>query len=674
MKAAYTPGKNKSWFYVLIVIPLLLSASSHEGAAAHTTKRKIRAGTRHLQSASARGTHKQLAKRPEVEASEEPAILGAPVTAGGEATGTGEKTEQKPEKTEQMPEKSEQKPEKSEAPAQTAVKSLPVQDKPESTVNTSQSADPSLISILSDMTRMIADASGQKKLKDESSRTVLLLAGKVLEKSLEKPNLGSDRVIGTPGKKMEPAKLTCCTWVSGEVKVADNLTGSVAAIWAKRPNGVINVTVGGDASGRQAPNGKSIGQFVVVLSGRSSVQKGLDIQSRADVNYWLAELSQITVESDCCSSVASISTSSAKQLALKKANFDSSKTVKAELKRSPEENKTPASSIVSEQKQVQSEPNLPNRDLFRIAADGQASSLSDHEADLVLRPEAHADKVQSEAAASNGGETIAPQDSGRINYESSPLIVSDEGAMAGAERLSSSAYLAVLPVNPERRGTSRTAQPEATNHPELIFPQRAVAGEPLTVSVISDTESGAPSQVELSFNGQSVRPDEEGKAVYNVPEDATPGRSLNITAPGGLEGDLGIVEVLQPLDLSSKNLAPHIDSVTGMVRPGEVLAISGHNFKGVWRDNSVLIDDSKVPALKASSPVQIKVIIPKDIEPGKHTVAVYCRDTHSNSASFETQAMELKACSKQATKNSTKQRVKKGALRPDPKLDEIKVD
>ncbi|PWT94534.1 MAG: hypothetical protein C5B53_12940, partial [Candidatus Melainabacteria bacterium] len=177
---------------------------------------------------------------------------------------------------------------------------------------------------------------------------------------------------------------------------------------------------------------------------------------------------------------------------------------------------------------------------------------------------------------------------------------------------------------------------------DLIFPERAIAGAPLTVSLAGAVQGSGQRQSGLSFNGVPVNQDEDGKAIYNVPEDATPGKSLKVTRPGEPEGLLGVVEVLQPLAASDQQEPPHIDSVTNPVHPGGMLVVSGHNFQGVWHENAVLIDGKKSTVLKACSPVQIKVLIPNDIEAGKHTITVNCRDCLSNEASFEAIAVEAK--------------------------------
>jgi hypothetical protein len=87
-----------------------------------------------------------------------------------------------------------------------------------------------------------------------------------------------------------------------------------------------------------------------------------------------------------------------------------------------------------------------------------------------------------------------------------------------------------------------------------------------------------------------------------------------------------------------------------------MLVVSGHNFQGVWHKNVVLIDGTKVPVLKACSPVEIKLLIPGDTEPGKHTLSVNCRESVSNAASFESIAVAANLEKKQTTTDSTSRR------------------
>lgn len=470
--------------------------------------------------------------------------------------------------------------------------------------------DPSLISILNDLARMVQDTNGLKNLKDNGSKEVLALAGQVLAKALVQQNLSSDRIIGPAGERNESTKLTCQSWVSGPVTVAPNLNGSVSAVWAKRRNGLINVTIAGDANGQQAKNGKQVGQFVVLLSGRSGQEKGLDIQSRADVDYWLAELNQITVEADGCSSVTDISSSTAKHLAQKKAGPNSSKTVRAEIKNTkqaslPEINQKTASDrepppLTSAVKQESG--------LFRISTNEPEYEGSSSEP-VILRPLAHEDVLTGEVTPTGVKEAL-PEQSNKEAYQPEP----SNKEIYSAEQSNRKDFLSV--IIPSR----------------LVCPERAVAGEALTVSLPRAVKDGQ-TQPGLSFNGVPVNSDDEGKAIYNVPEDATPGKSLKVTRTGEPEGLLAVVEVLQPL--ASSDQPPHIDAVTNIVRPGDILVISGHNFQGVWHKNVVLIDGTKVPVLKACSPVEIKLLIPSDTEPGKHTVSVNCRESVSNAASFE---------------------------------------
>jgi len=154
--------------------------------------------------------------------------------------------------------------------------------------------DAALISVLRDLNRALGQPEETEKIDNVNLRAVLDEAKQILSKSLELPDLQADRIDRANGSGMSTE-----AWAPGEVKLADGSRGSLAVVWAKRVNGLINVTIAGESPDKHVPNGRRMGQFVVVLNARSPVSKGIDIQTQSEVRYWVGKLNQIVIECDC---------------------------------------------------------------------------------------------------------------------------------------------------------------------------------------------------------------------------------------------------------------------------------------------------------------------------------------------------------------------------------------
>ncbi|HEY9734617.1 MAG TPA: IPT/TIG domain-containing protein [Drouetiella sp.] len=158
--------------------------------------------------------------------------------------------------------------------------------------------DGALISLLKDLARSLKDPAEQSKLGDEDEKFVVQLALDVLNKALESRN-DANRIVDS--KSVSQNAMSAEAWSSGDVRVSNQCRGSLAAVWAKKENGLLNVTIAGACGDKVSPSGKAVGEYVVVLSARSEVQKGFDIQSQADVDFWLAKLLSVSVDAACCS-------------------------------------------------------------------------------------------------------------------------------------------------------------------------------------------------------------------------------------------------------------------------------------------------------------------------------------------------------------------------------------
>ncbi len=167
------------------------------------------------------------------------------------------------------------------------------------------SADSALVSLLNDLSRALKDPAEQAKIGgDDNQKMVVQMAADVLAKALVDAKNEANRIVEK--NAISGAPMSAEAWSSGDVKVSDDCRGSLAALWAKRENGLINVTIAGSCRDKLAPSGKRIGEYVVVLLARSTVQKGFDIQSQADVSFWLAKLASVNVDADCCTTAESV--------------------------------------------------------------------------------------------------------------------------------------------------------------------------------------------------------------------------------------------------------------------------------------------------------------------------------------------------------------------------------
>ncbi|MBX9670162.1 MAG: hypothetical protein K2X93_21355, partial [Candidatus Obscuribacterales bacterium] len=168
----------------------------------------------------------------------------------------------------------------------------------------------------------------------------------------------------------------------------------------------------------------------------------------------------------------------------------------------------------------------------------------------------------------------------------------------------------------------------------VLIPDRAIAGKYLTVSVLAKDKQPENS-VELSINGATVSTDTEGQALYLIPDDMNPGRTLHIALTDRPELSPGVVDILQPLDDASGRKAPQIDKMSPLVAIGGILVIDGHDFDGLAEKNRILIDGEFEPKIMAASPVQLRVLMPPKLVPGTHSVIIKSANSKSNSANFD---------------------------------------
>lgn len=168
----------------------------------------------------------------------------------------------------------------------------------------------------------------------------------------------------------------------------------------------------------------------------------------------------------------------------------------------------------------------------------------------------------------------------------------------------------------------------------LLIPERAIAGQFLTVSVM--TKDHQPERaVELSFNGATLATDLQGQVSYMIPDDMPPGQTLHIGLAERPELNPRVVDILQPLDDVSSQKAPRIDRVSQLVAADGVLVIDGHDFDGFANRNRIMIDNEEQAKVIAASPVQLRVLVPNKLSPGSHSVTINSTALRSTPAKFD---------------------------------------
>jgi len=656
--------------------------------------------------------------------------------------------------------------------------------------------DSALISVLKDLSRSLKETEEVAKLEDPNQKAVVDLAQQVLQKAVEAPNLESDRIVHGDKSKLP---MTAEAWASGNVVLPDNGHGSLAAVWAKHENGLFNVTIAGNCPEKLAPNGKKVGEFLVLLNGRSTVQSGFDIQSQANVSFWLGKLSAIVVESDCCRAsdhksekegaagtekdkeaaadgtielkknsivvlqallterereyqqqvadferglapatrLASKTEDKAHAAALESKTVESKTAVTTETKATESKTSTPSQTKVAESKPstpsqtkvtetkpptpsetkapetkpptpsetkaaetitptstetkaAESKPSTPSE--TKVAESPTSTPTETRVAESsTAAPGWEAKPAESKSAGNHTTwspyETIAQQDNWPKSTEPQTLTNSSVRQLQTqkGEASKSTSWLPpdtlAQPSSDEKKiasiGNTAATTPPATPTPEttskpvssgwespaanvvtkcpsncatLHIPAKAIAGQFLTASVVDANHNGEAA-VELSFNGASLLTDNHGQAVFLVPEDATPGRSLAIGLAMRPEVKPGMVDIFQPLMVSSSQETPKIDQMSAIASPGGPAQINGHNFDGLAEHDRVLIDNAHECKILAASAVQMKFMIPDNVQPGAHTITVTANGLKSNSVNFDAVGVEVRGDPREAARD-----------------------
>ncbi len=728
--------------------------------------------------------------------------------------------------------------------------------------------DSALISVLKDVSKSLAEVD-EELVNDPDEKKIVQLSREILDKSLSQDGVEADRILRPEHEARARANMIVEAWSSGDVKLRENLRGSVAAVWGKRIDGLINVTIAGECHDLKSSDGSTIGKFIVIVSAKSPVKKGFDIQSQSDVTFWIAEVANIDVDSACLKrkeskpgdgedseakkespnqepdslkkksqlilepiltdrkreflasnkeyrdkltalenrrqeKIAALKKEEAearakeeaeaekarkealaKRNAFRELSTDSpegkqlsyypdeveiieiveevgpatseskkakgpksvesdydlvqepeekeeSKVARTRRKRTirryprrfkvkdhQEENKDKQDTDKEEDKKTENpeiatkdsgEENKNVKEEEKKQEDSESEETKDDEKEAASEPEreekqeekktlvteekesedeeaedriaeaseknieqeAEADRAKAKAKAKEEEEEAAAEAAALAEEQKRKAAKEQEKERKKKEKKAKkekkekaaekppqedelkkklASITTIAPVKPREESPSSTTTNEGANRAwespatsfilkqpslgaNLVYPDRAIAGKFLTVAVL-DKYGNPESSVELSFNGATISTDASGQAMFMVPEDATPGRTLHVSLAARPELAPGVIEVLQPLFVGSETASPKIDKASKLVPDTRVLIIDGHDFIGKAKNNRVLVDSNMEAKAIAASPVQLKLKMPKSLKPGTHKVNIANTALRSNPIVFE---------------------------------------
>ena len=659
--------------------------------------------------------------------------------------------------------------------------------------------DSALISVLKDLNRSLKDSEEFTKIEDQSQKAIVEIAHQALQKALENPQLVPNRIVEKVGKENLMPPMGTEAWSSGELDLGDKNKASLSVVWAKRENGLLSLTIAGNCPDEKAPNGKKIGEFIVLLTARSPVDNGFDIQSQQNVSFWLGKISSIAVESDCCAPPpaaaegASETDKKPKEVSSEAADVKKkSLTVLPPLLTSRRREYLAAlmsvekhNALVSEKlqeislakeqkesvnaadtKEASSVGTFPagaegktmqeayERALRSVAQEyankkgsgaGSDSSTAGGAAGTNSKESASASKIENDKKSSDtiSGDKATSKDNPKSTTatvatgtagSNAPIVGGTMGAGAttvvtvatpgtagmpgptgasltsgpntsasfsvtsstsnsGASSVTQVVEKSVSTAQPSSVTpaviTQTTSQPQTTAinpSPQLpilqsaapggasapptiamapagntvgfaaandmaafrsvrqpsvgalvMIPERALAGQSVTITIY-DAKRNPEAAVELSLNGTAMLTNLDGQVAFTIPEDATPGRSLNVELSARPEQSPSVIDILQPLIVPSEKQNPSIEKATLTGQENDTLVVDGHFFDGIAQNNKIMIDGQQQGRVAAASPVQLRISLPVTLQGGDHVIAISCEGRNSNPSIFVTQS------------------------------------
>lgn len=508
--------------------------------------------------------------------------------------------------------------------------------------------DPALVSVLKDISKSLKDSEAVQKLEDPAEKLIAKLAGDALERAVTSAGMQPNRIFAEKDRARMTSSMTAEAFESGDVVVAPDLRASVVALWAKKIDGLLTVSIVGDYDGNIPGSENKLGEFVAVITAQSAVDKGFDIQSQQEVNYWIGKVCDLKIDrgSNAAAEKKSYYRLLAPVTARKRQYFDAVVKYQEEkvlAARKLEEEKKKADETASSQK--------------------MAEVLAKHVAEALAKATKTGGENTAAPATQSGG-TVAEKKSEGAGDQPAPA-----GVVATAPPVStppvqavSTRPVATTPIFPEAgrsgRGPWDSPAPAAASRPAsanatVLYPSKALAGQFLTVSIVG-AESAPEPFVDVNFNGANVPTNENGKVIYQVPEDATPGYSLHLGMTSRPAETPGAVNILQPLTVPSGPQVPKVDGLSPVVSARGYMILEGHNFDGIAERNRVIVDGVNDATVLASSPVQLVAKLPANLGPGQHSVSVSTAGLRSNPGQFEFVSVEVNPVGPDSPRNDLK--------------------
>lgn len=160
--------------------------------------------------------------------------------------------------------------------------------------------DNAMMSVLRDIDKALRESEDVPKIEDPAQHAAVVAALHTLDVALDKAKMNPNRIVLNEHKDKFEKSLTAESWESGEVELPNSGRASLNVIWAKKVNGLINVTITGNCGCHPNYAGERVGEWVVVLNGKSTLDTGFDIQSQSNVNFWLGKLVNFSVDATTC--------------------------------------------------------------------------------------------------------------------------------------------------------------------------------------------------------------------------------------------------------------------------------------------------------------------------------------------------------------------------------------
>ena len=537
-------------------------------------------------------------------------------------------------------------------------------------------ASPALISILKDITKSLSESSDYNNLSDTKQKAVVGIAISVLQTALANPQLSLNRIITTDDKSKAENSMSAEIWDSGEVVVRQSndpqaavCHAAASCLWAKKLNGLVNITIAGNSN--EVIDGQKLGEFIFVASGRSGIESGFDIQSQSPVSYWIGKLTQFVADSAGSPSISTASdTTSAASASTTApvAEATSTEKVQAPAIQEPKvedhsdspktegpKAEIPASTAAiaskaenSTGKSEQSEEKAPRRSYLLLKApsvkkaktkpEASTKPESKEQATKPVQVKAEVKQPEAQVEAKSQSEEKPVQVSEAPKQEPEVTAISDEKTATITETSTAAIETPVKELQPKK------IEPQVAIGPSpdalLVTPDKAQAGQLITISVVNARlipETG----VDVDFNGTVLTTGANGQIQFLVPEDSTPGPTLKVAIAGRQLATTKVVHILQPLSTPSEAQPPHVDRVTANASKFDTVTILGHNFNGQAGAISVTIDGKWDAQILSTSPLELKILVPEEVPAGQHSVSVTNAGLRSNAALFNLISLQV---------------------------------